>query len=177
MRTAAWLAMIAITVLFKSQVWAYSTPHDFYKTDTNYKALIFLSHVCPCSKSHVEHLQKLKHNYPNVSFFGVISEPVDPGNQKDVEKYYSDKHFPYPIIIDNNQSLVKKYKALKTPHVTLLKKSNTSYTIVYQGGVSSERKFNPSAKMYLAENLKALHEDKEIKYTNGPSLGCYIRRF
>lgn len=149
------------------------------------KVLLFLSHDCPCSRSHVSHLNELQHQYPQMAFFGIITEPlVDDGNVKEKDQlselsdYYNDKNFTFPLIKDPQQILVKKYAALKTPHVTILQKGKEGQEmIVYQGGISDKRQFSSHNVKYLSENLHELSLGRKVKFATGDSLGCYIRRF
>lgn len=155
------------------------TKDAFYSDNSNIKILAFLSDLCPCSRSHVEHLNQLQKNYPKFKFYGVISEPPqNPERQLSINSYFTEKNFSFPIINDPDQTLVKKYNALKTPHITILKKNQQSpiYSILYEGGVSNKREFNKSDIRFLEENLKKLQTSNNVQFTNGSSLGCYIRR-
>lgn len=151
---------------------------DFENENSANKALIFLSETCPCSNSHIEHLNSLAKSYPQIKYFAVISEKARPENEKELAEYFSQKNFKFPVIQDNEQVLVKKYDALKTPHATLLSKngSDGSYKVVYQGGVTNAANFNAATIKYLEENLKLISENKPVKYDKGISQGCYILR-
>jgi len=152
---------------------AYLKHEVFEKDKSANKAVVFLSQICPCSNGHVRHLNQLISKHPKVSFFGVISEPVTSKNKKEIEAYFTQKRFSFPIIRDDEQFLVKKYGALKTPHVTLLRDGK----IAYQGGVTNKKLFKESSKKFLEVNLELLAENKKFKYRRGSSLGCYIRRY
>jgi hypothetical protein len=167
-----------IGLLFLSlSAWAaqsdFLKPLDVMQDTSEKKVLIFLSDKCPCSKAHVEHLNMLSEKHKSISFFGVISEPVQEKNKFSIKKYFKEKDFSFPIVRDDQQVLVKKYKALKTPHVTFLEKSK----ILYQGGVTNKKSFKDSSKKFLAENLNLVTSGKTVKYKTGASLGCYIRRY
>lgn len=152
---------------------AYEAPDKFLNDKSETKVLVFLSEKCPCSVSHINHLNALVSEYKDVSFYGVISEPAQNKEQEKVLlSYFTEENFKLPLIEDVNQTLVTKYKALKTPHVTLISKGK----ILYQGGLTSNKSFKDSGKKYLSENLKRLKNGESVKYANGSSLGCYIRR-
>ena len=131
------------------------------------KALIFISKNCPCSKAHVEHIKKISKNNPILNTFVVASEPIN--NQK-AEEYY--KNIEISVIKDNEQRLIKKYKALKTPHLTLIDKGS----VVYQGGVTNNINPKYASKLYFKEVANALTENKPLPFQKGRSLGCYIKR-
>jgi hypothetical protein len=151
----------------------YLTNETFEQDKAANKAVVFLSQVCPCSNSHVEHLNKLISEHPEVSFYGVISEPVTNKNKKAIEAYFNKDRFSFPLIRDDKQVLVKKYGALKTPHVTFFRGGKISY----QGGVTNKKSFKESSVKFLETNLNLLANNKKFKYSRGSSLGCYIRRY
>ncbi len=158
--------------------WSHDTS-VFDKDTSDYKALVFLSDECPCSRSHIDHLNSLSQS--GLKVFGVISEPLNDSmseeRKKQLTEYFKPDKFSFPLIDDPQQLLVKKYKALKTPHVTLFKKTNTGYEIIYEGGVTNQKDFHKSSQKYLAENWQAITAGRPLKYARGHSLGCYIRRF
>ena len=82
--------------------------------------LVFLSQNCPCSKGHVKHLNELALRHKNVKFYAVVSEPINQRNKESVQKYFTKERFAFPIVEDNRQFLVRKFGALKTPHVLSL---------------------------------------------------------
>lgn len=182
----AWL--FAFVVLCASSCFAKTvTVQEFEDSQTPLKILVFISDICPCSQNHREHLNNLAKRFPlpQFQFFAVISEPVTKERVESAAAYFSDTHFQFPIIADPQQVLVKKYHALKTPHVTILKRTLLEkkadnplgdFKVIYEGGVSNDRDFSDATVHYLEDNLIALKEHTPLKHKNGMSLGCYIRR-
>lgn len=156
------------------------TPQDFENNKSQHKVLVFVSDVCPCSQSHLSHLNQLAKQYPQIPIFAVISEKVSAEHKKESDEYFSEKNFKFPVINDPKQSLVKKYNALKTPHATILANTGKELKVIYQGGVTNGSEFTSSTIHYLEENLKTLTNSgsnvEALKYKNGLSLGCYISR-
>lgn len=160
--------LLLLFFIAPTSVWAnFESPESFLQDPQSIKALIFLSKDCPCSRSHVEHLEKLSAKHPSVHFYGVISQAQPP---KEGLEYF--KNLKIPVIKDPKQVLVKRFKALKTPHVTLFKNK----TIVYEGGVSNSRNFKRASKHFLKESIEALVQGAKAPYRYGESLGCYIKR-
>lgn len=138
---------------------------------------MFLSRNCPCSKSHIEHLNNLQHQFQAVHFYGVMTDLINEDTKPLIDDYYSSKNFSFPIIRDDEHYLVQKFSALKTPHTVIVTTDKgNNYKIIYQGGVSNHREFAQSTKHFLAENLSQITNGKPVKYAEGKSLGCYIRR-
>ena len=165
-------------LLISIHAYAFSNPTEFENNSSDLKALVFLSASCPCSQSHIEHLNHIKNSFKGLSLYGVITDIPDKSDSARFTQYYSKENFTFPIIEDLEQKLVKKYNALKTPYVVLLKKkSDLSYSLIYQGGVTNKRIFEQSDKKYLEADLIALQSGQDLPYKEGFSLGCYIRRF
>lgn len=168
---------VPIGVLLYSFANAYETVSAFETSAAPLKVLIFLSKDCPCSRSHVEHLNELSETHKSVNFFAVITDVIDGDNHKDIESYFHKNIIRFPIIQDTEQKLIKAYGALKTPHVALFQRqANGQYTRIYEGGVTNHRDFASAKVQFLKQNLQAATEHKRLPFNNGKSLGCYIRR-
>ena len=158
------------------QALSFSKTEDALNDSSPQQVLVFLSKDCPCSRSHIQHLNQLARDYKKkVSFFGVITDLFDGDQDAEIESYYGDKGFEFPLIRDDQQTLIKKYKALKTPHVVLLSKTSPE-SILFEGGVTDKRDFAKSKTFYLKSNLEALAQGHPLPYREEKSLGCYIRR-
>lgn len=171
------IALFAILICLSSfDLFAWSSLKDFEKNQSKYKALFFLSHNCPCSKSHIEHIDSLKKAFKEVSFFGVATDLFEESNEKEIQAHYQATNYNMPIIKDTAFHLVEKYRALKTPHVILLEKKQDQYEVIYTGGLTNKRHFDSKSVKFLQDNLAELHAGRSVKYRRGKSLGCYIRR-
>jgi len=127
--------------------------------------------------SHIPHLNELYQKYKDVKFFGVITDIFTSTNQRVLEGFYSPGNINYPVIKDDDQVLINKYGALKTPDVRILKKSvDSKYEIIYEGGVTENLDYAKAQIHFLEENLKSISQNAELKFRFGRSLGCYIRR-
>jgi len=173
MRKFPWVLSILIISLNAS---AFVTVSEFENSTSPIKILVFLSKECPCSRSHAEHLNELSTENKDHSFFGVITDKIESSNKESIEEYFNSS-FKFPIIKDEDQKLVKAFAALKTPHVTILKRQpNGKYTAIYDGGVSDQKEFSKSKTRFLRDDLLALAAGQPLPHANGRSLGCYIRR-
>ncbi len=157
----------------------YLAPDSFESEDSRYKLLVFLSEKCPCSRSHIRHIKNLMNAYPDLKVYGVISEPAKNKKQKDQKnQYFLKTDFGFPIIEDTDQLLVKKYKALKTPHVVLVKQEIANQpAVIYQGGLTDSKIYSSNSKKYLETAMNESSNGKDVKVKNGFCMGCYIRRF
>ena len=73
----------------------------------------------------------------------TTSEDLDPA----IRDYFKASKFAFPILWDEEQTLVRRFKALKTPHVSLLKRAgeNEYKTVV-------RRRFEPSVIIQKLES-------------------------
>ena len=140
---------------------------DFKEESSSTKSLIFVSSKCPCSRSHIEHIKDISLKNPKVKVFAVATETLKEG---EVKTYYED--LGLPVIVDKKKVLLKRYKALKTPHVTLIKDDH----VIYQGGVTNRKDPESATKFYFRDVLSAVSSKTPSPYKNGRSLGCYIPR-
>lgn len=170
-------SVLFVFLFLPSQSWAYSTAQDFAKDQSQLKALVFLSATCPCSKSHVDHLNQMQKQYADLKLYAVITDSLTPHTLEVVRSYYSPANFNFSVIKDESQVLLTQYKALKTPHIVLLERQKSgTYKTIYEGGVSNQRQFSRSRKKFFQENLVAYFKGEKLPYRRGRSLGCYIRR-
>tara|TARA_Y100001935_G_scaffold231958_1_gene213352 strand:- start:2408 stop:2935 length:528 start_codon:yes stop_codon:yes gene_type:complete len=165
------------TFAFTASTWAYESVKSYQENPSSLKVLVFLSKNCPCSRSHVDHLNGLSQKYPNIAFYGVITDFFDKDSEPEIKAYFDSQNFKFPLIKDSEQMLVKKYGALKTPFSVIVQNQSSQEQVLYEGGVSDDHDFPSSTKHYLEENLAALAQGKDPIYKVGKSLGCYIRRF
>jgi hypothetical protein len=182
MRIHFLISCILLTTVFGFNIlWAadYMSPNDFETESSKYKMVVFLSEKCPCSKSHIQHVKDLMKTYPELKVYGVISEPAQTTREQiSKDSYFKNNDFGFPVIQDPKQFLVKKYQALKTPHVVLLAKGDAGgYKVVYQGGLTDGKTYSDKSQKYLEEAMFQLSKNQEIKNKTGFCLGCYIRRF
>lgn len=156
---------------------AFLNLQDFEKDSSRYKVLVFLSIKCPCSNSHIPHLNDLFNQYKNIKFYGVIADVFETKNKLALEGFYSEENIKYPVIRDDDQILIRRYGALKTPDIRILKKnSDSTFEVIYEGGVTEHLDYARAKTRFLEQNLISISKNTELKFRFGRSLGCYIRR-
>lgn len=135
------------------------------------QVLVFLSSSCPCSNSHVAHLNQLAKDHPKVQFIGVHSnqnESLEAG-----KKYFSHKNLQFPVLRDVDAKLADKYGALKTPHAFIISAAGEK---LYAGPVTDSSILENSKRHYLAEFLDSIKNNKKFSPVQKRPLGCYISR-
>ena len=141
-----------------------------YSLKDRISVLIFLSKTCPCSNEYVPYLKNLQKTYPNILFLGIHSNKRI--KKTEAQVFYRNKSLNFPVIDDKKLFWAKKLQALKTPHVYVYQNG----VRVYHGGIANSRFFKNAKTFYLEEVLVALVQRKNIPYSEGRALGCYIQR-
>lgn len=138
-----------------------------------YQVLVFLSSVCPCSRSHEVALGKAvnKFSKQGFRFIGVLSNSEE--SKESLVSYFSESSLKMPFIFDHDQVLANRFKAFKTPHVFIL---NSQEDILYQGAVSNSRNFNHSSENYLERALLQIVKNQKPEPSLTKAMGCQIFR-
>lgn len=139
--------------------------------ESEHKVFVFLSDDCPCSRSHVDHLKKLKVQYPDVAFIGVHSDSLK--ERPESRAYYLEEDFNFPVLRDDAQILLQRFKALKTPHAFLLDKDNQ---VLFHGGVTDASEFEGAGRFFLQEALAQVTRGEKVQRNYARPLGCPIYR-
>lgn len=140
-----------------------------FKTDAP-TVYVFLSDSCPCSLSHMDHFKSLQGQFPDIQFFGVHA-----ASHKDLKKvsdFYSSKELNFTVVADPEQKLVKRFKALRTPHVFFIEKDKT----LFAGSPSNDANFPSSTERHLLRALGQFESGEEIKPKMAKLHGCYIEQ-
>ncbi len=134
--------------------------------------LVFLSAKCPCSRSHEPELKRLHSRFAGAGFefIGVHSNQDE--TLAESKKHFKEAALPFPVIEDRGAKLADEFRALKTPHVFVLKGNE----VVFQGGVDDSADGARAKKRFLEDALAALQQGKPLELTRARALGCAIQR-
>ncbi|MBS1960364.1 MAG: redoxin domain-containing protein [Bdellovibrionales bacterium] len=133
--------------------------------------VVFLSAVCPCSNSHVAELTKISNEYPDFNFIAIHSNANE--EVAVAKNYFTDKKLPFPVIQDSKAKLADEFKALKTPHVYVVRPNGE---IAYQGGVTNSADCSKADKNFLRDALDDIKQSHVVRTPSGRTLGCVIKR-
>ena len=101
----------------------------FPKTNANATVIVFLSAKCPCSGGHEPYLKTLYEKFSGpssgVEFIGVHSNQ-DEAKDTSVE-HFKAAALPFPVVQDEGAKIADQLKALKTPHVFIVKKAKSYF--------------------------------------------------
>ncbi|NBX76920.1 MAG: thioredoxin family protein [Proteobacteria bacterium] len=133
--------------------------------------VLFLSAVCPCSKSHEKGLEALAQEFSQFKFVGVHSNADENGEL--ARRHFQKAGFSFPVIQDENSKIADDFRALKTPHAFIIGPQGECW---FNGGVDNSNDSTQATEHYLRAALLDLQNGKEPKEKQVRTLGCVIRR-
>ncbi len=154
-------------------------PRSF--SDAKGLILVFTCNHCPYSVKYEDRIIAL-HNEFAAKGFPVLA--VNPNDSVTVpEDAYSkmqeraaEKKFPFPYVVDETQAVAKKYGARRTPHVFVLLRTRTGWTVEYIGAIDD----NPddATKVdatFVADAVNALLNGTKPSVATTKAIGCTIK--
>ncbi len=133
--------------------------------------VLFLSAVCPCSKSHEKGLGVLAQEFPQFKFVGVHSNADEKSEM--AKRHFQKAGFSFPVIQDENAKIAEEFRALKTPHAFIVGAKGECW---FNGGVDNSNDSSQATQHYLRAALMDLQQGNEPKEKQVRTLGCIIRR-
>lgn len=143
--------------------------------------VIFDCNTCPYSKAYNSRIMALNKQYASKGF------PVIAINANDPEKSSGDsfdemvrqagkKHYDFPYLIDESQSVARAFGATNTPHVFVLKNDGGAFKVAYIGTIDdSPRDESAVSKKYVEDAVNAILSNKEIGTKSTKAVGCGIK--
>lgn len=140
--------------------------------------LIFTNHTCLYSKLYVDRLNGLNEMLKNtgVKLIAIESKINSLENTvSSLDQYLQKASISYTYLIDLDNVLANDLGAESSPHAFLLKKSNETFQIVYDGSIdNNSRKPDRVTRDYLKDAIEQMLNGEEIVYSNSKPIGCNI---
>jgi len=87
-----------------------------------------------------------------------------------------EKGFKFPYLRDDSQKIAKKYGALRTPHVYVLKREGKELKVKYIGAIDDNAEDASAVKNKYVENaVIALSKNVAISPETTKAIGCTIK--
>jgi peroxiredoxin len=143
--------------------------------------VIFDCNTCPFSKAYNDRIVALHKKYDSKGFPVVAINANDPqkspGDSFDeMVRIAKDKHYEFPYLIDEAQSVAKAFGATNTPHVFVIQRDGNSFKVAYIGAIDNNARDSAAAdKKYVEEAVDALLEGRPAPTTKTKALGCGIK--
>jgi peroxiredoxin len=144
--------------------------------------VIFTCNHCPYAKAYQDRIIDIDKKFKSLGYPVIAinsndgqAEPQDSYGQMVVRA--KEKGYTFPYLVDEDQSVLRIYGALKTPHVFLLQKSTDGIFVRYIGAIDDN--FEDASKVanpYLANAINALINGKSPNPEFTKAIGCGIRQ-
>lgn len=143
--------------------------------------VVFTCNTCPYAKAYEQRVSELDSRYAKKGYPVIAINPndalVSPGDSfSEMQKRAAEKKYSFPYLLDKDQTIARKFGALRTPHVYILSKASGGYKVEYIGAIDDDTENTNSDKKKYAENaVDALLENKAPSVTATKAVGCTIK--
>jgi peroxiredoxin len=144
--------------------------------------VIFSCNHCPYVVAYEDRMIEL-HNEFAPKGFPVIAinandsvvQPQD--SYTNMQKRAKEKNFPFPYLLDADQTVYPVYGATRTPHVFLLRRDGANLRVAYIGTIDDNYQ-DPSKveERYLANAITAVANGKTPDPETTRAIGCSIKK-
>ena len=149
--------------------------------DTEGFIIIFSCNHCPFVVAYEDRMIELHNEFAPKGFPVIAINPNDtiaqPQDSYSLMKVRArEKGFPFPYVIDANQTVYPKFGATHTPHVFLLKRDGADLRVAYIGAIDdNHRDANAVEDRFLANAIHAVKNGKTPDPTVTRAIGCTIK--
>lgn len=143
--------------------------------------VIFTCNHCPYSVAYEDRKIELHNKFAPMGYPVIainpndsIAQPQDSYSKMQIRA--KEKGFPFPYVLDADQTVYKEYGATRTPHVFLLQKQGADYIVRYIGAIDNNHEDAAKAdKKYVKDAIKAIErgENPDPDFTR--AIGCTIK--
>lgn len=141
--------------------------------------VIFTCNTCPVAKAYEQRILELDKKYKFKGYPVIAINPNDvsqsPGDSFDeMKKRASQKKYTFPYLIDEDQSVTRKFGATRTPHVFILENTSGKHYVRYIGAIDNNQNGNPDTK-FVEDALESLLQGKKPQTSFTKAVGCGIK--
>lgn len=137
--------------------------------------IVFNSLHCPYSRIYEERLLEITREYQekDVQFLFLHSH-LD--KQEALSKHAKEKGYSFPLLIDPNNRIAKKFNASRTPEVFVMKNLRGNLVLQYKGAIDdSPQDIKGVSSFYLKDAIDAILSDGAIRLREKRAVGCVIK--
>lgn len=142
--------------------------------------VVFTCNHCPYSVKYEDRIIALDKKYKSLGYPVVAINPNDatayPDDSYDkMKERAKEKGFTFPYLHDESQSIAKTYGALRTPHVYVLQREGSAFTVRYIGAIDNDTEAKNITDKYVEQAVDALLAGKPVATAETKAIGCTIK--
>lgn len=149
--------------------------------DTEGFIVIFSCNHCPYVVAYEDRMIELHNEFAPQGFPVIAINPNDtiaqPQDSYSLMKVRAEeKGFPFPYVIDADQTVYPRFGATRTPHVFLLKRDGNDLRVAYIGAIDDNyRDASQVEEKFLANAIHAVKNDRTPDPAETRAIGCSIK--
>lgn len=143
--------------------------------------VVFTCNHCPYSVAYEDRKIALAEKfaplgYPLIAINPNDSTIVPQDSYSKMKKRAAEKGFPYPYLLDADQSVFQQYGATRTPHVYLLNKESGDLIVRYIGAIDNNYEAaSKASEHYVEDAVEALQKGETPDPEFTKAVGCSIK--
>lgn len=143
--------------------------------------VIFTCNHCPYSIAYEDRKIELAKKYAPMGYPVIAINPNDStivpqDSYTNMVKRAAEKGFPYPYLLDADQSVFQQYGATRTPHVYLLNKESGDLVVRYIGAIDNNyENAKKASEHYVEDAIDALMKGQSPDPEFTKAIGCSIK--
>ena len=151
-----------------------------YKNAKGY-IVTFTCNTCPYAKKYEQRIIALDREfspkgYPVIAINAndVKQQPMN--SMSEMKKRSDEKEYTFPYLRDDDQSVAKRFGAMRTPEIYLVVKKGNDLYLAYTGAVDNNVDSPEQAdKHYVAMAINDLSKGKTVSVPETRAIGCTIK--
>ena len=144
--------------------------------DHDFVVVVFTCNSCPYAVDYEDRVEALARQAGEAeSRFAVVainSNRIPEDSLPAMQERAKKKHFSYPYLLDESQSVARSFGAVRTPEFFILDRQRR---IVYMGAMDDNADPSRVSKTYLTDALAALQSGRAVPVAETAPVGCMIR--
>jgi peroxiredoxin len=143
--------------------------------------VVFTCNHCPYAKAYEDRIIALHHQFAPAGYPVVAINSNDPKAAPDdsyakMQERAKEKKFPFVYLYDADQSVAKRFGAVRTPHVYLVQKNGDKMSVAYIGAIDDNwEDVAAVSKKYVEDAVTALQSGQALSVTETKAIGCTIK--
>ncbi len=143
--------------------------------------LVFTCNHCPYSVKYEDRIIALHEEFAPKGFPVLAVNPNDSATVPEdafskMQERAAEKKFPFPYVYDETQMIAKRYGARRTPHVFVLLRTRTGWTVEYIGAIDDNAEDASKVDAaFVANAVRALLDGTKPATATTKAIGCTIK--
>ncbi|GAB4055330.1 thioredoxin family protein [Spirosoma litoris] len=151
------------------------------KPDVKGYIIAFTCNTCPVAKAYEGRIMALNEQfaakgYPVVAIQANDAERSPGDSYSAMQQRAKAKNYAFPYLYDESQAVARTFGATNTPHMFVVKRDGTQFTVAYIGAIDNNHyDVGTADKKYVERAVSELLEGKPVTTPSARAVGCGIK--